>query len=142
MKLRALLTEMEQQQNQDAVRKMSPEQKKTMMEMIANYNEFGKQLRREGSLCDIAKRLSEIAAHAETMAMNETDDWFDKKTVSRNMEGLKKSCAEFDKLAKEAQSYQQRMEALYEEMGFTLNRYFDIKDPVETPAAKPEEKKV
>lgn len=128
MKLRTLLNEMEQQQNQDAVRKMSPEQKKTMMEMIANYNAFGKQLRREGSLVDIAKRLTEIASHAETMALSETDDWFDKKTVSRNMDGLKKSVSEFEKIAREAQSSQQRMEALYEEMGFVLNRYFDIND--------------
>jgi Zn-dependent oligopeptidase len=128
MKLRTLLNEMEQQQNQDAVRKMSPEQKKTMMEMIANYNAFGKQLRREGNLVDIAKRLTEIATHAETMALNETGDWFDRKTVERNFQGLQKSVTEFDKIAREAQSTQQRMEALYEEMGFVLGRYFDIND--------------
>jgi DNA anti-recombination protein RmuC len=60
--------------------------------------------------------------------MTETEDWFDKKTVSENMKQLRRVSEEFNKLAKEAHTMQQRMEALYEDGGHVLSRYFEIRD--------------
>ena len=44
------------------------------------------------------------------------------------MNDLKKQSAQFNKIANEAQAMQDRMAALYEDMGTILNRYFEIKE--------------
>ena len=43
-----------------------------------------------------------------------------------NMKSLKGSVVEFQKAAKEAHQLNQRMTALYEDIGHVLNRYYDI----------------
>ena len=51
---------------------------------------------------EIAKQLSHIAEQAHTHVMSETNDWFDKVSVSKNMKSLKGSVVEFKKTAIEA----------------------------------------
>ena len=58
--------------------------------------------------------------------LGEQDDWFDKVSINKNMKSLKGSVVEFQKTAKEAQALNQRLTALYEDMGHVLNRYYDI----------------
>ena len=65
---------------------------------------------------------------AATHTVQETADWFDRVTVQRNMNELKKQATQFHKIANEAQSLQDRMSALYEDMGNVLNRYFKINE--------------
>ena len=58
------------------------------------------------------------------------------------MKSLKGSVVEFTKTAKEAQAVNQRLTALYEDMGHILNRYYDISedlDPVDTSKVEPED---
>ena len=104
------------------------EEKKAALSLIGKYNEYGKALRREQNLMEIAQTLSEIAQSAEKFTMNEADDWFDKATVGRNMKELSRCSADFQKLARESYVVEQRMEALYEDMGHVLNRYFEINE--------------
>ena len=106
----------------------SVEEKKMALEGIGKYNEYGGQLRREYNLMEIAHTLAKITEAAEKFTMTETEDWFDKKTVSENMKQLRRVSEEFNKLAKEAHTMQQRMEALYEDGGHVLSRYFEIRD--------------
>lgn len=109
---------------------LSPEEKKIALEIIGRYNEYGKALRRETNLLEIAERLQEISTYAEQFTMNESEDWFDKVTIDRNMKDLKKLSESFNKLARETYMHEQRMEALYEDAGMILNRYFEIKDSI------------
>ena len=95
---------------------------------VANYNQFGKSIYRDDSIYDVAKKLSEIARQANIHTVRETEDSFDKITVSRNMKELKSYSDQFHKVAKEAHGLQQRMESLYEDMGRVLNRYYDINE--------------
>jgi Ni,Fe-hydrogenase I large subunit len=129
IKLRKLLegfeTKMEEVVQQEG---WSVEEKKMALEAIGKYNEYGGQLRREHNLMEIAHTLAKITEAAEKFTMTETEDWFDKKTVSENMKQLRRVSEEFNKLAKEAHTMQQRMEALYEDGGHVLSRYFEIKD--------------
>lgn len=104
------------------------EEKKAALEAIGRYNEYGGQLRREHNLMEIAHTLAKITEAAEKFTMTEVDDWFDKKTISENMKQLRRVSEEFNKLAQEAHTMQQRMEALYEDGGHVLSRYFEIKD--------------
>ena len=77
------------------------------------------------SLKETFKKLSNIAEMAATHTAQETEDWFDKVTVSQ-YERTNKSFKTFSKIAEDASSVQQRLSALYEDMGVILNRYYDI----------------
>jgi hypothetical protein len=111
--------------------KLHPEQKAAIMEMVSHYNDFGKHLKRERSLPEIASKISEITKNAETFMVNETGDWFDSVTVKKNAKDLNKCSEDFAKIASEAHLYEQRMTAAYEDMGHILQRYFDIKEIAE-----------
>ena len=100
----------------------------TFLEDVGNYNSFGKNIYREGSIYDVAKKLSEIAKNAGIHAVRETGEDFDKITVTRNMKELKSYSDQFNKVAQEANTLQQRMEGLYEDMGKVLGRYYEINE--------------
>ena len=98
------------------------------LESVRNYSSYGKAIYREHDLAELANTLSEIAKNAGVHAVKETEDSFDKITVSRNMKELKSYSDQFHKVAKEAHTLQQRMEGLYEDMGKVLGRYYEINE--------------
>ena len=104
---------------------------KQVMEALKSYNSLGKVLYQQKSLKETAKSLSNIAEMAATHTVQETEDWFDKVTVSRNMKELTNHSKQFSKIGEEASSVQQRLSALYEDMGVILNRYYDIPEGAE-----------
>jgi len=111
----------------ESTQKVSSEQ---VSEALKNYNKLGETLYQQQSLKETAKSLSEIAEMAATHTVQETEDWFDKVTVSRNMKELTNHSKSFAKIAEEASSVQQRLAGLYEDMGNILNRYYDIPESV------------
>jgi len=117
---------------------MSPAVKEKALSAIKEYNKFGKMIYREGNLVDIAKTLGEIAQFAEKYTVENASEWFDTITIKRNMNELKKLSEEFRKVSGEVQSYQNKMTALYEDMGHILNRYFEIED-IADDASEPED---
>jgi hypothetical protein len=102
----------------------------SFLEEIAKYNQLGKALRKE-SLKEIGQRLAKIAELAEVAVTNEAADWFDAHTLKRNMKEVKTYAGDFLKLAEEADTINQRMSALYDDMGRILERYFEIPDDLE-----------
>ena len=97
-----------------------------VVEGVKNFGIVGKQLYNNNNIVETAKQLAEIAESAHHHILGEQDDWFDKISVNKNMKTLKGSVVEFQKTAKEAQALNQRMTALYEDIGHVLNRYYDI----------------
>ena len=100
-------------------------------EALQNYNRLGETLYQQQSLKETAKSLSQVAEMAASHTLQETEDWFDKVTVSRNMKELTNHSKSFSKIAEEASSVQQRLAGLYEDMGSILNRYYDIPEGAE-----------
>lgn len=111
-------------------KKLSSEEKKQLAEMVARFNEYGTHVRDFGKVMKVAEDLLKISEMAETYAVNESGDWMEANTVKRNMKDLHKLSEEFYKHTKECWNRNQQMEALYEEIGHTLGRYFEIKEPV------------
>ena len=99
---------------------------KEVHEAIKEFSSFGKVLQKEIDLKNIAERLSTIANNAKSYTLSETDDWFDKVTVNRNMKELTNLSKSFGKIAQESHGLQQRMSGLYEDMGHILGRYYQI----------------
>ena len=115
---------------------------KQILSKIQEFGQLGKSIYKSGDLKETAKTLSDIANAAKVHTLRETEDWFDKVTVNRNMKELTNLSKHFGKLSEEASSVQQRLEALYEDMGIVLSRYYDLNethtyghdsDDIETP---------
>ena len=99
-----------------------------VIEGVRSFGIVGKALYNNGNIMEIAKQLSQIAENAHGHVLSETDDWFDKVSVNKNMQSLKKNVAEFKKAAMESHQLNQRLTGLYEDIGHVLNRYYDISE--------------
>ena len=99
-----------------------------LINSIKNYGSLGEHIYGKGSLREIAESLSSIAECSAQHTLSETEDMFDKVTVSRNMKELTGLSKQFGKVASEANSLQERMSGLYEDMGNILGRYYDISE--------------
>ena len=115
---------------------------KQIVSKIQEFSSLGKSIYKSGDLKETAKTLSDIANSAKVHTLRETENWFDKVTVNRNMKELTNLSKNFGKLSEEASAVQQRLEALYEDMGIVLSRYYDLNethtyghesDDIETP---------
>ena len=100
-------------------------------EAIRNYGRVGEALYKTGGILEAAKQLSEMATAAQNHVLSETNDWFDSVSVKRNMKELKGLTGQFKKTAVEANSVNQRLSALYEDMGNILNRYYEIDEAMD-----------
>ncbi len=111
--------------------------------VISNYTRLGEALRTSAKFQEIALEIANVAEMAESTVMQEAGDWFDKHTITRNMKELKGHSKNFTKLAEEMDAMHQRAEALYDDMGSVLTRYFEIaghepEDQTTPPEEKPE----
>ena len=93
---------------------------------ISQYNKIGEGIFGKSNITKISEKLSWIATQAKSHTLQETEDWFDKITVNRNMKELTGLSKQFSKISNEAEALQQRMGALYEDMGNILGRYYEI----------------
>ena len=97
---------------------------------ISSYNKLGEAIFGDSNITKIAEKLSWIAGQAKSHTLSETEEWFDRITVNRNMKELTGLSNSFGKIAGEAKSLQERMGALYEDMGNILGRYYEIGEQV------------
>lgn len=99
---------------------------KELVSKINSFNSIGESIYGKGNLKEVAESLSSIAEGAAQHTLSEAGDMFDKITVSRNMKELTNLSKQFGKVASEANSLQERMSVLYEDMGNILGRYYTI----------------
>ena len=119
--------------------KLSPQQKKDLVEKVRKFNEYGKVLRCETALMEMSKTLAEIGQMAESYAMTESGDYFQSEVVKRDFNEVKKITKDFSNRAKETYGNLQILNALYEDMGRKMERYFEIQSLDEIASAIPTE---
>jgi hypothetical protein len=125
IKLKHILRETEEFQQ------LPNELKRHFLEIISTYGQHREGMSRKSDIRQVAETLGGIADAAQEYTLREGGDWFDRVTIKRNMTELKKFQAAFEKEAQEATAQQQRLEALYEDMGHVLGRYFEIAEVTE-----------
>ena len=96
----------------------------SFLSSISTYEGYGKSIYRENKLKEIAETVNRMVEDAEIFTMHETENWFDKVTVKRNMKTLKEANKTFQKTSNEMHTLQQRLESVYEEIGNVLGRYY------------------
>jgi hypothetical protein len=121
MKLSNLVKE-----NASGMEGMSTEQKKAFLEAVYKFAEHAPGIYRQHSLKETADALNHMIEAANHLTLSETEDWFDKVTVSRHMKQLGEAQKIFDKTAAEMSTLQQRLESAYEDIGGVLGKYYDI----------------
>ncbi len=112
----------------DELQQLPTELKKHFLEIISTYGQHREGMARKSDIRQVAETLGGIADAAQEYTLREGGDWFDRVTIKRNMNELKKLQAAFEKEAIEAKAQEQRLESLYEDMGHVLGRYFEIAD--------------
>ncbi len=123
IKLKDILKESEQTGN-----RLPNVLKKHFLEIISTYGQNREGLSRKSDVREVAETLGAIADAASEYTLREAGDWFDQVTIKRNMKELSNLQKAFEKEAIEAKAQEQRLEALYEDMGHVLQRYFEIAD--------------
>jgi hypothetical protein len=134
MKLKTILQEMGSFPEGQRPKKLSKDELKLALEAIGSYNSHGKHLKRGVGLQEISKRIKEAVELASKVALENLNenDWFNSKVVERNMNEARKHADEFEKVACEVHQAEMQLEALYDEIGHKIARYYEIKD--ETPS--------
>ena len=120
IRLKDILKETEEYQQ------MPTELKNHFLEIISTYGQHREGMTRKSDIRKIAETLGAIADAAQEYTLREAGDWFDRVTIKRNMGELKKLQEKFQKEAVESRRQEERLEALYEDMGHVLGRYFEI----------------
>ena len=111
---------------------------KGLTQELSAFGNLGETIFGKSNIKQVAEKLSWIANQAKNHTLSETEDWFDKITVNRNMKELTSLSNQFKKVASEAQSLQERMSTLYEDMGHILGRYYEINGEVTETDVKEE----
>jgi hypothetical protein len=104
---------------------------KKFFETLTKFGKLGNAIYNEHDLKSVAESMSYLAKTARQHALRETEDWFDQITVNRNMKELGTLSNQFHKIAGDAQGLQERMSALYEDMGHLLGRYYDLDEALD-----------
>ena len=107
---------------------MPPEKKKKLMELAAMYENFGECLKNEEALMSSAKGITELCELAESYAINECTEWFQKDIVTKDMQNLKKRASEFRKIVQETYARMQQAGVAYQDIGHILGRYYNLND--------------
>lgn len=106
--------------------KLSPEEKKKLLEMASMFESFGSVLGKEEEIANSAKSIMEFCKLAESYAINECGDWFQQEVVKKDMKSMKQKVLEYQKVAKECYSKMQQLGVLYEDIRHVAGRYYDL----------------
>lgn len=107
---------------------LTPEQKQQFIEAISKFNEYGSSIYRGNDLKEAYKEIKRVVEFASKNIMEESGDWFDSVTLGRHSKKMNESLKLFEKTVSEVVKLQQRLEAVYEDIGQTLGKYYEIKD--------------
>ena len=121
--------------------KMTAQEKRNLMEKVRRFNDYGKVLRCETAIMELSKTMAEIGQLTETYLMSEVQDYFQAETVQRDCKEMKNIGKQFQEKAKECYSNLMELNALYEDSGLKLERYFEIEslDQLDNNTARTED---
>ncbi len=110
---------------------LSREERNAFVESIRQYSGFKDEIYRSTKLKELSQKIGQMVEATEAFALQETDGWFDNVSVNRDLKELKNDYKVFEKTCEEMSVLQQRLEAVYENMGVKLlisaDRYKKVK---------------
>jgi len=137
--MKQLLSETKQEEN---YKKLNGKQRKLVLDAVNKFNEFEQHIYRQKDVNEVVAAIKLIGDFAGRLALDETDDWFDGVTVKKDVKEINDSVKLFEKTAKEVGTLQHRLEAMYENIGGKLSRYYEIADVDNTVPVAPKNAKI
>ena len=107
-------------------KKLTAEEKRKLLGRIGKFNEYRNAMKMAEELKQVAENIVYIAEMTEKYGLNETSEWFEGVTLERDMKEIKKYAMELHKIANKVHPQVQQAEAIYEEIGLKLERYFNL----------------
>lgn len=104
----------------------SKEERSAFLESLKQFSSFKNEIYRSKKLKEISKTIGALIENAEVFTLSEIDDNFDKISVNRDLKEIKTDYKMFEKTCSEMHVLQQRLEAVYENIGGKLSRYYDL----------------
>ena len=121
--MKNILSETKQEEN---YKKLSSKQRKLVLDAVNKFNKFEQHVYRQKDVKEVVEAIKTISEYAGRLALDETEDWFDGVTVKKDVKDINESVKIFEKTAKEVSTLQHRLEAMYENIGGKLSRYYEI----------------
>jgi hypothetical protein len=110
----------------DAPLQLTKEERQQFLEACKNYGTYKKYFNPLKGIDNMIADIGWIVDIAETLTLQETENWFDDVTVNRHMKQIKESYKVLQKTAGELKQSQQRFEAAYDDIGSVLGRYYEL----------------
>lgn len=107
---------------------LTEEEENILFREMKKYGKYGDDLYRDNDLVTMAKKMERISEYAEEYLNSNVDEAFDRVTINRNIKEVNQYIREFKKIAQELKEKEERLQALYEDVGVIFNRYFDVED--------------
>ena len=133
-----IIKETKQEEN---YRKLDKKQKQLILNAVNKFNQFEQHIYRQKDVREVVEAIKIIAEYAGQLALDETHDWFDSVTVKKDVKEINSAVKLFEKAANEVGTLQHRLEALYEDIGGKLSRYYEIADLDKTIPLAPKNNK-
>ena len=133
-----IIRESKQEEN---YRKLDKKQRKLVLDAVNKFNKFEQHIYRQKDVREVVEAIKTISEYAGQLALDETHDWFDSVTVKKDVKEIGNAVKLFEKAANEVGTLQHRLEALYEDIGGKLSRYYEIADIDKTIPLAPKNKK-
>ncbi len=122
--------------------KLTEDQKKILYNELKKFDEYGESVYQEDDLRKIAAKFEALTEYAKRYLNEKADQTFDQVTINRNMKELEKKVRKFKKEAKKTQKHQNRLTALYDDIGIIFDRYFGVGEKEETETISESEEKL
>ena len=139
IKMKHILCESKQEEN---YKKLNGKQRKLVVDAVNKFNKFEQHVYRQNDVKEVVEAIKTISEYAGRLALDETDEWFDGVTVKKDVKEINDSVKMFEKTAKEVSTLQHRLEAMYENIGGKLSRYYEIADADNTVPIAPKNNKI
>jgi len=107
-------------------KKLTAEEKRKLLGMVGKFNEYRRAMKMADELKQVAENIVYISEMTEKYGLNETGEWFEGVTLERDMKEIKRYATELHKIANKVHPQVQQAEAIYEEIGLKLERYFNL----------------
>ena len=111
-----------------STKRLTSEQKQQYIEAISRYNEYRSVVHRSKQLPEIVSEIKRLVEFASKNMVEESGDWFEGMSHSRNTKRLKESVIMFEKTSAKIVKLQRTLESIYENIGKHLGRFYEIKD--------------
>ena len=139
IRMKKILSETKQEEN---YKKLNGKQRQLVVDAVNKFNKFEQHVYRQKDVKEVVEAIKTISEYAGRLALDETEDWFDGVTVKKDVKEINDSVKMFEKTAKEVSTLQHRLEAMYENIGGKLSRYYEIADIDNTAPIAPKNKKI